>query len=90
MELTAPSNKSDIFATAIIVFERSRHRMGNFHHIKENIIPDIIFFPAADSINDFEKHKARSLEMNYHTDAYLKKYPMFKFITTIRMYFILL
>jgi GR25 family glycosyltransferase involved in LPS biosynthesis len=69
------SNKSDIFATAIIVFERSRHRMGNYHHVKENIIPDIIFFPAADSINDFEKHKARSLEMNYHTDAYLKKYP---------------
>ena len=73
------TNNSDptqnLFVTAMIVFEKSKNRKENFEFIKASIIPDLIFFPAADSINDYERVKNRSNEMNYNSQFYLNKSP---------------
>jgi hypothetical protein len=58
----------------MIVFERSKRRKDNFEFVRSNIIPDVLLFPAADTINEYEKYKRMSDEMKCHTSFYMNKW----------------
>jgi GR25 family glycosyltransferase involved in LPS biosynthesis len=61
-----------MFATAMIVYEKSQKRVDNYNEIKK-IIPELILFPAIDSINHYDKYRDYSLKMNYITTEYINK-----------------
>lgn len=61
-----------MFATAMIVYEKSQERVDNYKEIQK-IIPELILFPAIDSINHYDKYRDYSLKMNYITTEYINK-----------------
>lgn len=65
------------FISYSIVYSKCNERLNNFYACK-NIITDLKYIEAVDSINEYDKYKNISLEQNLLTKEYINKYSHLK------------
>ena len=65
------------FISYSIVYSKSKERLNNFYTCK-NIITDLKYIEAVDSINQYDKYKNFSLDNNLLTKEYIEKFSHLK------------